>query len=166
MQEWFSGRAILYKLMVIVYEGWTENSRKIVAISTSFDWARITAHNTAAHMQLIGYNMLDVSHLRALQLSSRQQYIARTGPFYVAFWGFTTQPIELQRFVKFCYAVIAHIAFHAYLTTSLLLFYASFQRFISNGWCSKSKRITVLSKRQIIQLLWTHCLFWHVNSLK
>ena len=28
------------------------------------------------------------------------------------------------------------------------------------------KRITVLSKRQSIQLLQTHCLFWHVNSLK
>ena len=28
------------------------------------------------------------------------------------------------------------------------------------------KRITVLSKRQSIQLLRTHCLFWHVNSLK
>ena len=47
--------------------------------------AGITAHNTAIYMQLIGYNMLDVSHLRALQLSSRQRYIAQTGPFYVAF---------------------------------------------------------------------------------
>ena len=47
--------------------------------------AGITAHNTATHMQLICYNMLDVSPLRALQLSSRQRYIARTGPFYVAF---------------------------------------------------------------------------------
>ena len=28
------------------------------------------------------------------------------------------------------------------------------------------KRITVLSKRQSIQFLRTHCLFWHVNSLK
>ena len=45
----------------------------------------ITAHTTAIHMQLIGYNMLDVSRLRALQLSSRQRYIARTGPFFVAF---------------------------------------------------------------------------------
>ena len=59
---------------------------------------------------------------------------------------FTTKPIKLQRFVKFCYAVITHIVFYAYLTTYLLLFYANFQRFISNGWCSKSKRITVLSK--------------------
>ena len=47
--------------------------------------AGMAAHNTATHMQLIGYNMLDVSCLRALQLSSRQRYIARTGPFYVAF---------------------------------------------------------------------------------
>ena len=44
-----------------------------------------TAHNTATHMQLIGYNMLGVNRLRALQLSSRQRYIARTSPFYVAF---------------------------------------------------------------------------------
>ena len=90
-------------------------------------------------MQLIGYNMLDVLRLRALQLSSSQRYIARTGPFYIAFWRFTTQPIKLQRFVKFCCAAIAHIAFHACLTTYLLLLYANFQRFISNRWCSKVK---------------------------
>ena len=47
--------------------------------------AGFTAHNTATYMQLIGYNMHDVSRLRALQLSSRQRYIAQTGPFYVAF---------------------------------------------------------------------------------
>ena len=110
--------------------------------------------------------MLDVSRPCALQRSSRQRYIARTSPFYVAFWRFTTQPIKLQRFVKFCYAVIAHIAFHVYLIAYLLIFYANFQRFISYGWYSKSKRITVLSKKQSIQLLWTHCLFWHVNSFK
>ena len=104
-------------------------------------------------MQLIGYNMFDVSRLRALQRSSRQRYIARTDPFYVAFCRFTTQPIKLQRFVKFCYVVVAHIAFHAYLTTYLLIFYANFQRFICNGWCFKSKRITVLLKKQIMQLL-------------
>ena len=75
--------------------------------------AGITAHNTATHMQLIGYNMRDVSPLRALQLSSRQRYMARRGPFYVAFGHFTTQPIKFQRFVKFCYAAIAHIASHA-----------------------------------------------------
>ena len=38
--------------------------------------AGITARNTATYMQLIGYNMLGVSCLRALQLSSRQRYIA------------------------------------------------------------------------------------------
>ena len=47
--------------------------------------AGITAHNTATYVQLIGYNIRDVSRLRALQLSSRQRYIAQTGPFYVAF---------------------------------------------------------------------------------
>ena len=38
--------------------------------------AGITAHNTATHMQLIGYNMLDVSRLSGLQLSSKQCNIA------------------------------------------------------------------------------------------
>ena len=47
--------------------------------------AGITAHDTATHMQLVGYNMLDVSRLCVLQLSSRQRYIARTGAFYVMF---------------------------------------------------------------------------------
>ena len=47
--------------------------------------ARITAHNTATYMQLIGNNMLDVSRLRALQLLTRQHYKAQTSPFYVAF---------------------------------------------------------------------------------
>ena len=82
--------------------------------------AGITAH-TLTHMQLIGYNMLDVSRLCALQLLSRQRYIVRTGPFYVAFWRFTTQPIKHQRFIILCYAVIAYIAFHTYLTTFILL---------------------------------------------
>ena len=57
--------------------------------------------------------MFDVSRLRALQWSSRQRYIARTGPFYVALRRFTTQPIKFQRFAKLCYALIAHIASHA-----------------------------------------------------
>ena len=83
-------------------------------------------------MQLIGYIMLDVSCLSALQLSPRQRYITRTGPFNVAFGRFTTQTIKLQHFVKNSFAVIAHIAFHAYATTYLPLFYANFQRFISN----------------------------------
>ena len=52
-------------------------------------------------MQLIGYNMLDVSRLSALQLSSRQRYKAQNGPFYVAFWRFSAQPIKLLHFVKF-----------------------------------------------------------------
>ena len=47
--------------------------------------AGITAHNTAAHMQLIGFNLLDVGRLRALQRSSRQRYITQTGAIYVAF---------------------------------------------------------------------------------
>ena len=38
--------------------------------------AGITAHNTVTYMQLIGYNMLGVSRLRELQLSSRQRYVA------------------------------------------------------------------------------------------
>ena len=66
-------------------------------------------------MQLMGYNMLDVSRLRALRLASRLRYMAQTGPVYVGFRRFTTQPIKLQRFVKVCYVVIAHIAVRAYL---------------------------------------------------
>ena len=38
--------------------------------------AGITANNTATHMQLIGYNMLNVRRLRALQLPSRQRSVA------------------------------------------------------------------------------------------
>ena len=76
-------------------------------------------------MQLIGYNMFGVSRLRALQLSSR--YIPLTSPFYVAFWRFTTQTIEIQRFVKCYYAVIAHTPFHAYYATYLLLLCANFK---------------------------------------
>ena len=38
--------------------------------------AGISAFNTAKDMQLIRHNMLYVSRLRALQLSSRQRYIA------------------------------------------------------------------------------------------
>ena len=126
-------------------------SWKIVAISTSLiNRAGITAHNTATHMQLIGYNMFDAIRLRALQLSSRQCYIVRTGPFYVAFWSHTTLPIKFQCFVKFCYAVIAYIAFHAYLTTHFLLFYAKFLRFISTGWCSKSIQMKKVNKQCLL----------------
>ena len=35
----------------------------------------------------------------------------------------------------------------------LLLFYANFQRFISNVWCSKSKRIALLSKGKTINFI-------------
>ena len=47
--------------------------------------AGIKAHGTATYMQLIDYNILDVSCLRALRLSSRQRYIAQTGSVYVGF---------------------------------------------------------------------------------
>ena len=59
--------------------------KKLPFLHRLINIARITAHNTATHMQLIRYNMLDVSRLHALHLSSRQHYIAQTGPFYVAF---------------------------------------------------------------------------------
>ena len=48
--------------------------------------------------------------------------------------------------ILLCCNSVAHIASHVHLETYLLIFFANFQRFISNGWCSKSKRITVLSK--------------------
>ena len=131
--------------------GYTRGDQKVCGKWLSFlhrliNRAGITVHNTTTQMQLIGYNMLDVSRLRALQLSSRQCYIAQTSPVYVGFWRFTIQPIKLQRLVKVCYVVIAHIAFHEYLMPYLLLFYANFQRIIYYGWCSISKWITVLSK--------------------
>ena len=68
----------------------TRGDQKVRGKKSSFlhrliNRAEITAHNSATHMQLIGYNMLDVSRLRALQLSSRQRYIAQTGPVYVGF---------------------------------------------------------------------------------
>ena len=48
--------------------------------------------------------------------------------------------------VIFCYAVTAHIVFHAYLPTCLLLIYENFQRFIAKGFCYRSKRIMVVKK--------------------
>ena len=71
-------------------EQYTRGDQKVRGKSLPFlhhliNRAGITSHNTATHMQLIGYNMLDVSCLSALQLSSRQRYIVRAGPFYVAF---------------------------------------------------------------------------------
>ena len=59
--------------------------KKLSFLHRLINIAGITAQNTATYMQLIGYNMLDVSRLHVLQLSSRQRYIVRTGPFYVAF---------------------------------------------------------------------------------
>ena len=47
--------------------------------------AGITSNSTAIYMRLIGYNIFDVRRLYALQLSSRQRYVARTSPFCVAF---------------------------------------------------------------------------------
>ena len=117
--------------------------------------AGITAHTTATYMQLIGYNMLDVSRLQMYvrttvlkaTLYSANRHVLR------CIWTFHhTTNYTSTFFVNLCYAVIAHIAFHAYLTTHLLLFYANFQRFISNGGCSKSKRITVLSKGKAFYL--------------
>ena len=58
--------------------------KKLPFLHRLINRAGITALNTATHMQMIGYNMRDVSRLRALQLSSRQRYIARSGPFYVS----------------------------------------------------------------------------------
>ena len=127
--------------------------------------AGIAENNTATYMRLISYNLFDVSYLRALQLLSRQHYIAQTGPFYVAFWRFSAQPIKLQHFVKVYYDVIATIASHAYLTTCLLLCYANFQRFISKGWCSESKPITVLSKGKTFNFSEPIAYFGDVNSL-
>ena len=103
--------------------------------------------------------------LGALQLSSRQRHIVQTSPFYIAFWRFTSEPIQLPLIVKFCYAVIAHIAFHAYLMTYLLVIYANFQRFITNGWSSKSQLITVLSKGKVFNFYEPFAWFWHINSL-
>ena len=73
--------------IVYIYEGCSKNTRTDAAIffHRLSNRAGITAHNTATYMQLIGYNILDVSRLRALQLSSRQRYIVQTGPFYIAF---------------------------------------------------------------------------------
>ena len=62
--------------------------------------------------------------------------------------------------------MIAHIAFHAYLTTYLLLFHANFQRYISNGWCSKSKRITVLSEGKAFNFYEPIAFFWACQFFK
>ena len=94
----------------------------------------ITAYNTAIHMQSIGYNKPGVSCLRALQ-QCQGNFIARELAHLMLLFGVLLHnKLNINVFEKFCYAVIALIAFHAYLTTNLLLFYANFQRFISNGW--------------------------------
>ena len=59
--------------------------KKLPFLHRLINRAGITAHNTAKHMQFIGYSMRDVRRLRVLLLSSRQRYIAQSGPFYVAF---------------------------------------------------------------------------------
>ena len=63
-----------------ISDGYTRGVQKIRGQMLPFlHWLSnrvgITAH-TVTYMQLIGYNMLGVSRLRALQLSSRQRYIA------------------------------------------------------------------------------------------
>ena len=139
-----------------IFFGITRDDQKVHRKKLPF-WYRlinrvgITAHNTATHMQLIGYNMFDVSRLCALQLLSRQWYIARTGAFYIAFWRFTTQTIKLECFVKFCYAVIAHIVFHAYLMAYLLLFYIN---------CQKAKHSTSMNPLPVLA-----CQFYKINYL-
>ena len=57
----------------------------LIFLHRSIKSADITANNTATHMELISYNMLDVSRLRALKLASRSRYIAQTVALYVAF---------------------------------------------------------------------------------
>ena len=58
-----------------------QGGKKLPFLHRLINKTRITAPNTAIHMQLIGNNMRDVSRLRALQLSSRQCCIARSGLF-------------------------------------------------------------------------------------
>ena len=76
----------IYHKKIVVY--YTRGDQKIRGRSLPFlhrliNRAGITSNNIATHMQLIGYNILDVSCLRALQQSSRRRYIAQTDPFYV-----------------------------------------------------------------------------------
>ena len=76
-------------------QGYTRGDHKVRGkwlpfLNRLINRARITAHNTAIHMLLIDYNLLDVSCLRSLQLSSRQRYIARTGSFLRCIMTFYT----------------------------------------------------------------------------
>ena len=45
--------------------------KKLPFLHRLINRAGITVHNTATHIQLISYNMLDVSRICALQLSPR-----------------------------------------------------------------------------------------------
>ena len=80
----------LRRNFIKVYSGYTRGDQKVRGKKLPFlrrliNRTGITAPNTATHMQLIGYNVLGVTRLHALQRSSRQRYVAQTGPFYVAF---------------------------------------------------------------------------------
>ena len=121
-------------------------------------------------MQLIGYNMLDVSRLGALQLLSRQRYIAQTCPLYVAFWYFTTQPIKAQFFVELCYAVVAQIAFYAYIwwhiySSSMQTFKDLYQTDVVlkrnvQQYCHKAKHSTYMNPLPVLA-----CQFFKINYL-
>ena len=116
-------------------------------------WVYTCQNATLLEITCHGSN--NIGRLRALQLSSNQRYIVRTGAFYFAFWLWNASPIKHQRLV-IVYAVISHIALNAYLTTSLLLFRANFRRYISKRFCSRSKRMTIQSKSQNIHLYYEH----------
>ena len=81
MTNVFFNTAVLLLLLVKLFYMSTRGVQKIRRQMLPFlHWlsnrAGVTAHNTVTYMQLIGYNMLGVSRLRALRLSSRQRYIA------------------------------------------------------------------------------------------
>ena len=61
--------------------------------------------------------MLDVSRLRALQLSSMQRYIARPAHVVSDCDILLHNQLNFNVFVKLCYAVMAYLAFHTFLTT-------------------------------------------------
>ena len=70
---------------VITTDDQKVRGEKVPFLHPLINRAGIKANNTATHMQLIGYTMLDVSHLCTLQLSSRQRVIVQTGPFTLYF---------------------------------------------------------------------------------
>ena len=63
----------------------TNTRKKSPFLHCLINRVEISANNNVTHMQLIWHSMINVSRLRALQLSSRQCYIARTGAIYVTF---------------------------------------------------------------------------------